>query len=414
MEEINTIQMALPRLWGGVNVCFLSDCEIQPEKGGTERITHTIATELTERYGCRCYSLYKYKIDVCAVSPAILDSMQFNEFTETEEQKLADKLKDWHIDVFIHQTAFPEQAAFFAHVMHEIGGRYIFALHFSPVFHLAWLTFKNFITNFRKNPNLRNFAKIPLYPCVKYRNYQKARRLYQGICDVSDKVVLLSEHYIPEFCKLYHISNKSKVCAVSNALSFDTFLEPSLLHAKKTSILVVARMDESMKRISLVLKMWKKISSQEDLCDWHLYLVGDGHDLEMYKRYALNNNLQRIHFEGNQNPMDYYQRSSIFCMTSNCMEGWGLTLTEAQQCGCVPIAFDTYAALHDIITNGENGFIIPEGDVRGYTTTLTNLMRKESLRHRLARNAIESSHRFEKPAIAAKWWQMIKDLYATT
>lgn len=414
MEEINTTQKASFPIRGGVNVCFLSDCEIQPEKGGTERITHTIATELTERYGCKCYSLYKYKISVCPASSAILDSMQFNEFTETEEQKIADKLKKWHIDVFIHQTAFPEQATFFAKVMHSTGGKYIYALHFSPIFHLTWLTFKNFFIYFRKNPTLRNLAKISLYPYVKYRHYQKARRLHQDICDVSDKVVLLSVHYIPEFCKLYHINNKGNICAINNALSFDTFYDFSQLYRKEKSILVVCRMDESMKRISLVLKMWKKITSQEDLSDWHLYLVGDGPDLDKYKEYAHGRNLQRVHFEGNQNPLDYYHRSSIFCMTSNCREGWGLTLTEAQQCGCIPVAFDTYAALHDIITNGENGFIIPEGDIRRYETTLTNLMCKESLRHNLAMNAIESSHRYEKPVISAKWWQMINELYATT
>ena len=33
--------------------------------------------------------------------------------------------------------------------------------------------------------------------------------------------------------------------------------------------------------------------------------------------------------------------------------------------GVVPIAFDTYASLREIITDGENGVIINESDVDG-------------------------------------------------
>jgi glycosyltransferase involved in cell wall biosynthesis len=45
-------------------------------------------------------------------------------------------------------------------------------------------------------------------------------------------------------------------------------------------------------------------------------------------------------------------------MTS-AYEGWGLTLTEAQQMGVVPIAFDSFGAVYDIIENEYNGLIIP-------------------------------------------------------
>ena len=68
--------------------------------------------------------------------------------------------------------------------------------------------------------------------------------------------------------------------------------------------------------------------------------------------------LKRVRFEGRQNPKRYYEEASIFMLTSS-FEGWGLTLTEAQQFGCVPLAFYSYASLPDIITDGKNGFMIP-------------------------------------------------------
>lgn len=97
-------------------------------------------------------------------------------------------------------------------------------------------------------------------------------------------------------------------------------------------------------------------------------------------------------------------------MLTSRNEGWGLTLTEAQQFGCVPIAFDTYATLSDIITDGENGRIIPEGERGLYRDALAFLMHDEPLCHRLAVNAISSSHRFEKKTIIAQWWELIVSL----
>ena len=60
------------------------------------------------------------------------------------------------------------------------------------------------------------------------------------------------------------------------------------------------------------------------------------------------NDIKNIYFEGNKNPLPYYQKASVFLMTS-ALEGWGLTITEAQQFGVVPVAFDSYPSLHEVI-----------------------------------------------------------------
>ena len=68
-------------------------------------------------------------------------------------------------------------------------------------------------------------------------------------------------------------------------------------------------------------------------------------------------------------------------MMTSRSEAWGLTLTEAQQMGVVPIAFDTYASLRDIITDGVDGEIIAEGDVDGYVRCVLNLMQDDVTRN---------------------------------
>lgn len=139
-------------------------------------------------------------------------------------------------------------------------------------------------------------------------------------------------------------------------------------------------------------------------------VVGDGEDLPQYKAYVAEQGLRRVSFEGNQRPNDYYRRASLFIMTSNKLEGWGLTLTEAQQMGCVPLAFDSYAALHDIITDGHDGRIIPDGRVAQYAEALAQLMRDGAARQELALHAVESARRFEQDKIVARWWHLVNSI----
>ena len=98
-------------------------------------------------------------------------------------------------------------------------------------------------------------------------------------------------------------------------------------------------------------------------------------------------------------------------MMTSQSEGWGLTLTEAQQNGCVPLAFDTYASLHEIITDGYNGYIIPKDDLKGYVEQLKEIMRDDSLRKQLALTAINSSHRFEQNRIIEQWYNLLQNVF---
>ena len=90
--------------------------------------------------------------------------------------------------------------------------------------------------------------------------------------------------------------------------------------------------------------------------------------------------------------------------------GSGLTLTEAQQFGAVPVAFDSYASLREIITDGENGRYVPFADVSAYAKAVLELMEDAGMRQEMALYAIESSKRFSWGAIAEKWQALLEEL----
>jgi glycosyltransferase involved in cell wall biosynthesis len=89
-------------------------------------------------------------------------------------------------------------------------------------------------------------------------------------------------------------------------------------------------------------------------------------------------------------------------MTSR-VEGWGLALTEAMQAGAVPIAFDSYASLRDIVEDGKTGIIVPNGNIEAFATSVINLMRDPMRRQCLAANAVAAVQRFRLDAVLDQW-----------
>ena len=92
------------------------------------------------------------------------------------------------------------------------------------------------------------------------------------------------------------------------------------------------------------------------------------------------------------------------------MEGFGMTLTEAQQNGVVPMAFGSFGAVYDIIEDGKSGFIIPAFDETQYASKLQLLINDYTLRKTMAHNAVESSKKFHIDNIGQKWQELFDSL----
>lgn len=96
-------------------------------------------------------------------------------------------------------------------------------------------------------------------------------------------------------------------------------------------------------------------------------------------------------------------------MTSN-YEGFGMTLTEALQYGCIPIAFNTYSAVKDIIQDSQNGYLIALGDEKTYACKILSLIHDEKLRSALMQNGLNSIAKFQIEAIGQQWLDLFKSL----
>ena len=124
-----------------------------------------------------------------------------------------------------------------------------------------------------------------------------------------------------------------------------------------------------------MLMIWQIIAKQ--LPDWKFVVVGDGNEKDILIKQA--KNIPRTEFVGYAKPDSYYKKSKIFMMMSQ-FEGWGMTIVESMHYGCVPVVYDSFSALADIIDNSVNGFIIPNNDISEYESAIITLARNEDIR----------------------------------
>lgn len=197
-----------------------------------------------------------------------------------------------------------------------------------------------------------------------------------------------------------------KLIAIGNPLTFSDIADTSILDKKSNTILVVSRLMDWQKRVSLSIKVWEKLSKEQSMRDWKMQIVGDGEDMASYKEYVAKHNIERISFEGQQSPERYYNDAKIFLMTSKT-EGWGLTITESLQRGVVPVAFDTSTAFHDIIEDGKNGFIVREGDMKAFSERIRKLATDPKVWREKAQKALESAKNFSIDEISKQWEKVI-------
>ncbi len=152
-----------------------------------------------------------------------------------------------------------------------------------------------------------------------------------------------------------------------------------------------------VKRVSDLVTAFAQIA--DDIPDVELLLLGDGPtrpDVDrLIRKYELNT---RIHCPGfKRDVYRYFQCASAFALSSE-LEGAPLSLLEAMSCG-LPVVATAVGGIPEIITDNENGLLVPLGDIDALADKLYAILTDGTLAHRLgkqARHTILERHTAEK------------------
>lgn len=171
-------------------------------------------------------------------------------------------------------------------------------------------------------------------------------------------------------------------------------------------VLFVGRFSEQ-KGIGDLFAIWQQVYPK--FPDWHLDLYGEGELWEMYKQKADALHINITLHKPTSQIFDVYCHSSILVLTS-VFEPFGLVMPEAMSCGLPVVAFDCPYGPASIITDGEDGFLIPHRDHRKFADKLCLLMDSQELRHQMGNKAVGSSKRFTADEIMPMWKHLFEQL----
>ena len=158
-----------------------------------------------------------------------------------------------------------------------------------------------------------------------------------------------------------------------------------------------------------MLPIWKEFS-KHNVEEWNLVILGNGPERNYIEKYINKEKLENIRIDVPTSDIEkYYEESSILVMTS-IFEGFGLVLTEAMSRGCIPIVFDSFKSVHDIIDNGSNGILVPSFEIKKYVEELNRLTKCKNVLKSMSEVAQESIRKFEIEDIGRKWIKMLEKL----
>lgn len=226
----------------------------------------------------------------------------------------------------------------------------------------------------------------------------------------NDQYQVLSPSYIDGFKAFTGLKHTDHLISLTNPVTIDSSDFSYSFGQKQKEVIYCGRVDYNQKRVYRLIDAWALI--EKDFPEWKLTIVGDGVSRKDVEEQASKLGLKNVQFEGFQQPLEYYKRASVLVLTSE-YEGFPLVLAECMGFGVVPVVYDSFSAVHDIINDGANGAIVPK--VKGefstavFANSLRNVMTDDDKRDLMAQAAIETSKTYSIENIYKEWEKVFEN-----
>ena len=100
--------------------------------------------------------------------------------------------------------------------------------------------------------------------------------------------------------------------------------------------------------------------------------------------------------------------ASFFAMSSRS-EGFPFVLLEAQSCALPILAYDVRVGPGFIVHQGQDGYLVPEGEPAQYEQRMLDMMADPALLRRMGQLAMEEAKAFSRENVAEKWYSVIEN-----
>lgn len=337
-----------------MNICIVG--QYPPQIGGVSTYTHNVKCEL-ERLGHNVYVLTypgdcKREDNVFEANTINIAGLRGLSFILSGYRKLLDIVDRYDIDV-IHANFIIPPAFVAALVKRKKDVRIITHVHGSDI-------------------NILAENKI-MKPLIKYT------------LNKSDDVYFVSKELYKKALTLDVKDLNKKSTVISNTVNTEKFKEDNTLNElreeyKKDLVIFIGNLVKQ-KGLTYLLEAKSKAKS-----DYALLIYGEGIEEENLKRQIQENDIKDVHLLGKTyHPEKIIPQADIMVLPS-ISEGASIIALESMSCQKAFISTDT-GNIKDIITNNDNGIIVPPKDSTRLAQEIDRLISDKNLRDKLGKNA---------------------------
>lgn len=142
---------------------------------------------------------------------------------------------------------------------------------------------------------------------------------------------------------------------------------------------------------------------------WHLVILGEGPERDQLLTIAKNLGISsRVHLPGNMKlPNRVLKKAELFVLSSR-WEGFPMALIEAMSCGLPVVSYDCPSGPRNIISNNQDGILVPPGDIAALVKAMDLIMDDRSKRIRLGESAKKVTQTFSLEKVMGKWNSVIQ------
>ena len=178
---------------------------------------------------------------------------------------------------------------------------------------------------------------------------------------------------------------------------------------KQNRVIAVGRLDYQ-KGFDRLIEAWHLIPSSSRN-GWTLDIFGQGEwEGMLQEQIRLAGLEESVFIHKPVTNIDREYRKSRFIVMSSHFEGFGMVLVEAMVQGIPAISFDCPCGPKDIIKEGVNGLLVPEGNTQALADAMSLLINTPTLLADLSAHAPEILRDFSEKAVMTQWENLFKHL----
>jgi glycosyltransferase involved in cell wall biosynthesis len=174
-------------------------------------------------------------------------------------------------------------------------------------------------------------------------------------------------------------------------------------------VVVAAGRLTPQKGFDRLLPAWAQVVRRHP--DWQLRIFGEGRNRAELQRQidglGIGDSAYLMGFTSR--PHEEFARASLYVMSSR-YEGFPMVLLEAMGVGLPVVSFDCPTGPRDIVREGVDGHVVPDGDGDALAAAMAGLMADGDRRRAFGRAAIERADGYDIARISARWEELLAEV----